>query len=359
MAGTSFEELIKKAKDGMNSEWLYNSCINVKAPKLEDVDECRDFIKNYFSEAGKAFPRSMLSKIKDNKRIKHIVSSFFLGIGIYQESSVLKAIIDMELKRYDYALKHYHSKAPFAYVWFLICLCHDLGYAYEEKGTNLKFKKFEDLTKHFGNLGMCEGVPELYASMIEPYFKYRAEGMGLGQDKAVNDHGIVGAFHLYHDLCRTRAEKRKEVESDPQSSNKWVKELDDIYNLVAWIVGCHNIFFTNTDKFCDMFKYMWFHLFGLIKEPGDYKISLYDNPLFFFLQLIDNIEPIKMSSDGDDKCMSEIKIKIDDKRKFLHIERVDKKPLDEWYYNRLLGINNWLTKVEGDKLSCKIYYTNK
>lgn len=305
MAGRSFKELIQKAKDE-KSAWCYNSSINLTAPDLENVSACRKFIVCYFAEAGKAFPGKLLQTIGDDKRIKHIVSSFFLGIEIYQESSVLRAFIDSELKRYDSALKHYHKEAPFAYVWFLICLCHDLGYAYEKKGTNLKFKKFEDLTRRFGNLGHCEGVPRLYASMVGPYFKYRAEGMGLGLDKAVNDHGIVGAFQLYHDLCSTRAEKRKEVEHDPQSSSKWIKELDDIYNLVAWIVGCHNMFFANTDKFCDMFKYMWYHMFGLIKEPGDYKISLSDYPLFFFLQLIDNIEPVKMTSEGDAGCTSKI-----------------------------------------------------
>ena len=370
MGSIKLSELIKNAV-AEKDLWLYNDSLDINPPNLEDEESCKYFISNYFEGAGKNIPVSLLHKINHERRIQHIVTAFFLGISIYSNSSFLKHVIDSELSRYDYALKYYHSRKPFAYVWFLICLTHDLGYVYENKGKDLEFKTYDDLIKKYGKLGRAEGVPELYASMIGPYFKYRADGMGMGTCKAVNDHGIVGAFITYNEFCKIRAKKRLEIE-ERKDGNLWVKELDDVYKLVAWIVGCHNLFFADTSNYCDMFKYMWYHLFSLIKEPTEYKIRIFDYPLFFFLQLIDNIEMMKLREVRYD-YLNDLYLEIDDALQSLKIRIVKRKDdLDqnkfaEKYADRLYRLNTWLTKTElisdnsqeAGEINLKIYFVPK
>ena len=262
----------------------------------------------------------------------------------------MKTLIDNELNKYKYALDPFHKDAPFAYVWFLICFFHDCGYAYEKNLSERQFHCFEELTGKYGNLGRIEGVPALYENVIKHYFRYRMDGNGRNVGKGVNDHGIVGAHEMYHHFCQIRAEKRKEAEGKNET-NKWVKGLDDVYNLAAWIVACHNIFFANASDKCDICRFSSYHLYPLMKEDDDYKILMAEYPLFFFLHLIDNIEPMKVLGFEED-YLSHINIKVDDSKQAVTISFPDKENKPEMkkfvanYGNRLKDLKSWLTTTD-------------
>lgn len=335
-----------------NDHWSYNTNFQIEYSEGKEFE----FIKGYLEFSGKEDLYKDFSKLTQNEdgrvRLQHIVNAFFLGIALYNESLIMKTLIDNELNKYKYALDPFHKDAPFAYVWFLICFFHDCGYAYEKELTKKQFHCFEELTGKYGTLGRIEEVPELYENVLRHYFRYRMDGNGRNVGKGVNDHGIVGAHEMYHHFCQIRAEKRKEAEGKNET-NKWVKGLDDVYNLAAWIVACHNIFFANASDKCDICRFSSYHLYPLMKEDDDYKILMAEYPLFFFLHLIDNIEPMKVLGFEED-YLSHINIKVDDSKQAVTISFPDKENKPEMkkfvanYGNRLKDLKSWLTTTDSE-----------
>lgn len=344
--------------------WKYYDCLTIEYTEGNDLE----FIKGYLDFSGKEVLCSEFNSLAHNPegeiRLHHIVNAFFLGIALYEESTEIKFLIDHELEKYSYALDSFHKEAPFAYVWFLICIFHDCGYSYEKNLSEKQFNCFEELTDKYGHLGRIEGVPALYENVLKHYFRYRMAGNGRNVGKGVNDHGIVGANKMYHHFCQIRAEKRKEAEGKGET-NKWVKGLDDIYNLAAWIVACHNIFFANASDRCDICRFSYYHLYPLMKEDDDYKILLAEYPLFFFLHLIDNIEPTKVPG-FEEEYLSLISIEVDDSKQAVTVSF----PCEEGnpgmknfvanYGNRLKDLKSWLTTTNSEtkdgRTSISIYY---
>lgn len=350
-----------------NDHWRYNSGLKIKYLEGKEFD----FIKGYLEFSGKEDLYKDFSKLTQNEdgrvRLQHIVNAFFLGIALYNESLIMKSLIDNELNKYKYALDPFHKDAPFAYVWFLICFFHDCGYAYEKNLSERQFHCFEELTGKYGNLGRIEGVPALYENVLRHYFRYRMDGNGRNVGKGVNDHGIVGAHEMYHHFCQIRAEKRKEAEGKNET-NKWVKGLDDVYNLAAWIVACHNIFFANASDKCDICRFSSYHLYPLMKEDDDYKILMAEYPLFFFLHLIDNIEPMKIPGFKED-YLSQINTEVDDNMQYIEMsickmkENENQIKFVEKYAGRLCSLTTWLTETEKkddpEKITVIIHFAPK
>lgn len=338
------EEIIK------SESWKYNRSQDISFSKGKESQFVKSFLD--FSEKDNfANNFSDLEQDKDGKkRLKHIVYAFFLGIAVYDKSIVIRYLIDKEIDKYRYALNPFHKDAPFAYVWFLICVFHDCGYTYERKLTKETFQSFDEMVSYFGELGKIDGVPILYEKVMKPYFRYRMDDNGRNVDNGVNDHGIVGAYKMYHDFCQIRAEKRQTEERNLPNSDKWVKGLDDVYNLAAWIVGCHNIFFANSSDKCGICRFSSYHLYSLMKEDCDYKIELAEYPLFFFIHLIDNVEPTKIPGFKDD-YLEKISIEVCDDKKEITISfpnpnekaNQDMKDFLSNYKRRLIDLNSWLT----------------
>lgn len=365
----------KKIKDLINEAkkqekwWEYNKSLSVNS-----VDEDFQFIADYldFAEKTKFISSYLHIQNSSHSRIRHIVNAFFLGVSLYNKSTFLHAAIDTELDKYRYALDPYHKEAPFAYVWFLICLFHDCGYDAERNSEcNNRFKDFDSLVNQYGGaLGKLDGVPNLYQDILNRYFQYRIDDNGCNVGKGVNDHGIVGGFRLYHDLCEIRAERRSCIERNSGNKDLWVKGLDDVYNLVAWVIACHNIFFANADDKCKICRYSAYHLYSLMKEEKDYKIHLMEHPLFFFLHLIDNIEMMKIK-EFEEKYIDAISLCINDKEMFIEVqvELNDDKKRNNFaneYIRRLKDLDKWLTTTEisnninnNSIKSVKIYFKPK
>lgn len=288
----------------------------------EDIfksENCHLFIESYLGQAATLpEPDSLAGVLSedhfaqvDANRYQHIVFTFFLGLKIYEKCDSIRAAIDEKFcnsKEYIRGLEK-HQKTPFAYIWFLICLFHDLGYQFESNQIqdNVKFNSFKNLKKHvtlekFGNLSLyldsLSGVPEYYTfELVDNYYQFRKDDMHKV------DHGIVGGMYLFRDLCAIRRLHYKN-ELQKVEEGWWKPELEKIFKLASSIVLCHNIFLPNCK---DYPKYEAFGL-GILKELAEkiecngyqeYPFKMEDYPIFFLFGLVDTIEPIKVVKDTE------------------------------------------------------------
>ena len=363
-----YKVMAKDLKTLLDSIWKQKELWNFRVDGMsnESIDcNCplENKIQKFFELTGKERPsNSLLQNLPtiDVKRKQHIYNIFFLGIAIYNDSAIIKDNIDRELDKYQKALRA-HCDSRFPFVWFLIALYHDLGYSIEKKKSS-QYQSYENLIEENGNLGRRDGVPELYESMIKRYFEYRMSGIYKGEKK--KDLGIVAGHAMYHDLCEIRSEKKKTC----KKALLWVKDLEEIYNLAAWVVTCHNMFFANADDICNICRYERAHLFGLMKEPQEYKIHFHDFPLFFLLCLVDNIEFVKRQDDinenSSEDLLQQIEYSLNDTEGYISLTvNVQDKELRKKIQDQISGIGNWLTKVvqekENQETTYRIYFNNK
>lgn len=346
MTKVSLRELIDKIYQD-KAKWIYkNNKTKFASIDIFNKRDCRKFIETYFGCAGKdSAPNTLYCMLDsndsiDDNRCQHIVMTFFYGLVLYEKCKTIKKSIDNILAhdKYKEALEK-HKDAPFAYVWFLICLFRDLAYPFEYKrGGKRDFKNYQELSKKKQWKKAPDGVPSEYTTkLLEHYFDYRNSG-----DDAMNDHGICAGHYLYADLCAIQERKKM------QRSNKswWKDELKVIFNLAAWVVACHNIWSTQEDS--DNVKtYRGKNLEALILERDNegklqYLIKLEQHPLLFLFCLVDTIEPIKIVEDVS--LLDKIRSEIADEGISLEIELIC--GCRTRLLKNIRSLNDWLTKTE-------------
>ncbi|GJQ04816.1 hypothetical protein [Capnocytophaga canimorsus] len=326
-----FKNIIDKTfKD--RSSWDYYSGDNVfdKNPMLSE-ESSKEFIKNFIKLSGKEENalNEEIDKIED--RVTHIVSTFFIGHYVYQKNGKIKKMIDEQLKVLTKKTKMSSDNRLFTFVWFLTCLFHDLGYAIE-KSTGIKYISLEELKNKTSDLKEVEGIPPFYKEIHPKYYDYRIREGGK------NDHGITAAYLMFHSLCKIRYW----TELSGDATFNWEQGLEDIYNFCAWNILAHNIWFGDKN---DQEKYRKYGMDELIFDHllGDkYKITLEEYPFFFFLCLIDTIEPYKRIKDYEK--LSKIKLKMSDEKIEIISElenNEEKKVLDQ-----VESLKKWLIPTE-------------
>lgn len=98
--------------------------------------QAQNFIKEYFEIGGKKclFSVDDLTKLS-SRRCEHMRSLFLLGIYVYDYVNKIREAIDKYTKSLEDNFTNQDSKSVprkrFLYMWYLICLYHDLGYLYE------------------------------------------------------------------------------------------------------------------------------------------------------------------------------------------------------------------------------------
>ena len=320
-----------------NKEWKYYSekVFEYDNP-IKNEANSKKFIKEFIELSEKKEnslqETNFLQKQVENigNRATHIVSTFFIGHYIYQKTNFKKQI-DAYLKKKVQEWR-ITSNVTFSFVWFLTCLFHDLGYAIE-KYEKVKYPSLKDLKDETGDLDKIDGIPNFYGEVYEDYYRYRIKYQN------VNDHGITAAYLLYNSLCKIR--KVKENENETKLS--WEKSLDKVYNFCAWNILAHNIWFCNRSDKNTLERYEYYKLNELIFEDNpirkkSYKISKEEYPFFFFLCLIDTIEPYKRVENYKD--LKHIILEYSEEQINI-ISLTDKYTLKD-----AEGLNNWLTPTE-------------
>lgn len=125
-----YNEFIKFYNES-NNEWNYyqKKMIN----PFEDPFLVKNFIKEYFNNGGKSMVVADLINEMEPMRHTHTVSAYFLGLLIKQKICPdLEILGESETDSYR-----------FSYLWFLVCLFHDMGYA-QENDWMYKFRYKND-----------------------------------------------------------------------------------------------------------------------------------------------------------------------------------------------------------------------
>jgi hypothetical protein len=304
-------EMISCRKLIMNTatqrNWFLKKNLNFYVKDIWNASESINIIKEYLGEAGTVPAKGSLvgilkfpsDKKIDENRYQHILMTYFFGLAIYNNCSTIKYEIDKGFctnPEYEDALKK-HKNAPFAYLWFLICLFHDLGYQYEDEIIKFDYSNFSELKKDtmFDGKSIVDnlvGVPtEIYGDIIEKYFNFRKLNGKF-------DHGITGGMQLYYDLCKIRKDKYEDTNNRKQvKDGYWRPTLEKVFAYASSVVICHNIFFATKPE--DENKYIVSGLCPLINTKKKHKITLQDYPVFFLFCLVDSIEPVKVVKDVD------------------------------------------------------------
>lgn len=275
----------------------YSNPLSVDDAWNED-DKAYDFMKNYFICAGKGmvFEDDYLTSHKKDivDRARHIISTYLLGIKIAECFGI--DIFTRDLKNMD---KRYY--------WFLACLYHDIGYAYENDHNYTNTDKvnrdgFDALRKICSIKYWDNSVFGTYnKEVVEFYLKCRA--VDPDREGPVIDHGIVGGLLLYDKLRKqfesswvnrpNKAEKRESFQISYDSKPLHLSE-DHFpeYAKAADAIIAHNIW---KDTFRGYLStYPPTTASSSLNINQDIGI---DNSICFLLSLADTIEPIKKDKD--------------------------------------------------------------
>lgn len=166
-------------------EWwnYYNSSI-LESLDIFDSKDCYRFANDFFHNSGKATSlNTLLIQIDklESSRCQHIVYTYLLGIYFYNNSKKIKYTIDQKINRYN---------KEFPFIWFLICLFHDLGSSNENACIE------ESITDSIA-LRQPSGIPRFYKDLYKNYYEYR-------KSFSIYDHGITAGLIMYRDLCKIR-----------------------------------------------------------------------------------------------------------------------------------------------------------
>ena len=309
-------------------------------------DDTKEFITRFIELSGKAQENPLYDNISklDNYRVRHIVSTYFLGTYLYFNVKQIKDSIDIVIKRFK--IQNPESKIEFSFIWFLICLFHDLGYSIE---NNEEYKNFDDFingkVKYFLNERV--GVPALYESVYKDYFNYRLNSKKEFLRKP--DHGICGGIILFNKLNEILLKKQKNKKSDGLS---WNQKLINIYRHASWVILSHNIFFIRKGD-DDEQVYINNNLKALILDKTETsKIELKKHSFLFLFALVDSIDPIKTF--GTYKNLSKLKCSVD--RNTIILE-TNNSNLRTDYFKKVMDLKRWLIsdiKEINNRLKIKI-----
>lgn len=281
------------------------------------------FIKKYFTLGGKESLIDYLERdIKNIEefRYEHTVLVFLLGIYFYENVPSIKNKIQEKMQEDK-------DKRAYLYTWFLCCLYHDIGYAYENDKNNAE-NNIDDYLGDFENI--CSELE--YYDLAKKYFNYKKTEFGEC------DHGIVGGLILYKQLrsiyCDNTIHKDGLIydESDYK-----------LHKIAANAIIRHNMWTTTDEE--TIRKYKKYKLDELISGE---KINI-DEPFLFLLCLCDTIEPYKkfsklgISSECIYKnfyiCIIDNRIYLKNDFTKITIDKIKYNEFNNMYYEYVKGID--------------------
>lgn len=289
--------------------------------KLLGIEEVSSFAKRMTGENDEDGKKG--KKGLSSERLVHTVSTYLLGCYIQKKL----------LLRFDRLPRIFSKKttgSAFGFFWSMVCLCHDLGYAFENDYKNKdEFAKkrakmltadgrrelleitsdFLSLPDGLNSLGFSDDDGELKKwvedsiDVVARYNKFR-----VITHKTI-DHGIAGGLILFdYAMSIARPEKHMEkrdpavaATKEPQTgyvnANRGHSRFLLCSLMIALTVARHNIWFKNVnrDEPDDIQFYKDNKLNDLIIQSEDQLLSM-KNPLdqmLYMLEYMDTIDPIK------------------------------------------------------------------
>lgn len=270
--------------------------------------EARHFIEEYFKKDGKD---ALCNEIENLSimRCEHMRSLFLLGIHVYDNVGKIKSAInnftdkqedkakEQDLKNGGIEYRKEKCRNRFLYMWYLICLYHDVGYLYEKPKKRLSTAAIKSLDKQVNDLLLTiqhniPGIPLPLVNNASHYYKKMIYCPYFYHNTHI-DHGIIGGVKLYNTLEKLHLSAT--VKEDSYNNNLyWGKPIfDNIIIPVAWTIIVHNIW-TPFKGSADAYKYIACGLPELVLPKRKPIITLTANPLLFLLSVLDTLEPVKM-----------------------------------------------------------------
>ena len=283
------------------------------------------------------------SDLELNGRLRHIVSLFFWGHLLYQNIPAIKINVNQQFQQFidSRMFKNENNtdnnQQLFSFMWFLLCIFHDFGYAYE-KGLIQGKKVLTDLDKPeiFS--------PDIYSKeMIEKYAKYRKCAFGC------NDHGVFGGKVFYQEML----DIGRQIAVDHHAGKIFKTDnVEKIYQYAAWVISCHNIFYNKgNDKYTNCYKCQGLECFI---NPKARCLSLKKNPLLFLFCFADSIEPTKtlrskLCDKGMDYEISEsLHLCFDNNIMKFDLSHIKCPEARNKYLKNVMSLNDWLIDVSED-----------
>lgn len=341
----------------------------------------QEFILNKYliREKGRAFEVAT-KRFNLFKRGKHEVSTYLLGC-------LLKDIIWDDLK--NFIRKFTDEKDTdyifdFEYIWSLLAVYHDIAVEKEQKlrldygDKSLYSTKeiVECIIKHGFSIDRniyqdnCSVVPLYHTYQDELVINYMNMRMKSNKENQGSfDHGIVAGFLLYDALVdnyfvqKTKAGCKGEEKcflTRSRNNDKMLTwhELDLwMYGFIADAIIAHNIWFCELDKKGEKAKYENYQLgYLIVDSQKDNRLSAKNNPLAFYLGLVDSIEPIKRFPKNNAIYVCK-NISVTLKNKEIIIENIDLDDNYNDYKENIKRMEMWL-KVKvvevGNKITVRI-----
>lgn len=260
-------------------------------------------------------------------RLSHTAAVYLLGMA-------LRSNLDLHFDKLP-RLISFSTGDGFHFYWAMTCLCHDLGYTYEQRSkTNAVFLRRMGTTKgrrkvlqidhdlfrldrkELSRLGIDPDSEEGQwilesVELARKYDRYRRQTNHRSAYDAVADHGICGALLLYDILRREHTHmqlrrKLRRFDADVRHTDKIPQgNLDGAAKdasprrfllsslLIACTVARHNMWLASKPE--DQEIYRIYGLETLFANRPGVKIRA-DKPMeqmLLFLDLVDTIDPVK------------------------------------------------------------------
>lgn len=368
----------------------FKECLKIGFDKLSWINENSEekfvtYFKNFSNEDSKRFIENYFGKRKKSSVIrgiyvdKSISNKGTHSVSVYLLGMYFQDILNLENLNNEQYLKQY----PFEYLWFMTALYHDLDSAIENKIESkdmynslkcMKISSFEQLAKYIvtkideqeveSDIFELNSIPTYNSTLIANYFKYRIEKCGKV------DHGIVAGVLAYSKLCNNLKEKFKFSDADKIIDyNMEFCRTDNIaYGMVADAIIAHNMWFAYTPNKID--EYNKYGLECLIYDTKHNNgLSIRDNPLSFYLGLLDTIEPFKYFDKKDCKYKTDCSCQCMDRKDIAEsiLFSVSKNKIEisvngeininRWYNDKIRELQYWLKvkcDFDGEKITINI-----
>jgi len=353
-------EIFSKLLD-QKEKWSYYKHFDYENFDIERIKYYPyQFVEKYLRVGDKS-PDDLVNQfpLRDDRKMFHSVSIFFLGIYLYTESNTIKKYVNEYLDKIKSVVKDKGEDIDivFPYYWFLTCFYHDLcfevsirdeydGDFYGYNLWNIEIeKKVKKTLDSLQPLGI--DIPQHIKNCVKKYLDYRKD---KGNPIEHIEHGILGGTYFYHERREKFNKKRdfmggRDSFIDPDTGLHWSTNLlEQVHSSISWTIISHNIWYPEPD---DRKNYIDNHLNELLDKP---KVSINRYPLYFFLCLIDTLDPVKYFSDeirrerkiSKDEYLKNCDLTMVNDSQFIIQLKGDIIIYFENYYYKLKGSEYWL-----------------